>query len=216
MDNAYATNVSQICLPTNYFALVMTIGAGIILFCLWQVREMTIRHHNQLDDMIANSQHMPESPHSSPHPPPSSPSLSPSVFASSGMSPSDLVSLSYQRMRDPLTPPLKSYPPYLSPYPLPLAPSINIPSRGEIGPFQQLGYCYRANQPDHMFPLFGRPTYSAKWEYYVVHPQNSIKIPINTKNDWEISNDDDIHIRGFPGSFKVNLYENDQPRYLPF
>ncbi len=93
---------------------------------------------------------------------------------------------------------------------------INIPTHGEYGNFQQVGYAYKPNDADQMFKLFGRKLHSNKYEYYVVHPSTEIKIPIKVKNDWEINNDERIIIKGFAGDFKVEIYDLDQPRYVPY
>jgi hypothetical protein len=91
---------------------------------------------------------------------------------------------------------------------------INIPTQGDYGNFQQVGYAYKTNKPDFMFNLLGRKINSYKYEYYVIHPYTQIRMPIKTKNDWELSSDDDIKIPGFTGNFRVHIYEMDSPRYL--
>ena len=122
----------------------------------------------------------------------------------------------YQRINDPLTPPLQRLP-FLSP-PINMQPimPINIPTQGDFGNFQDVGYVYHPQNPELMFPLFGRQIYSNKYEYYVIHPYNKIKISIKVKNDWELNKDDAVKIKGFPGDFVVEIYDLDQPRYIPY
>jgi len=120
----------------------------------------------------------------------------------------------YQRMANPFVPPIQRGPfsPMLAEKTLP----INIPTHGEYGNFQQVGYVYKLNNPDQMFKLFGRRIHSNKYEYYVVHPYTGIKMPIKVKNDWELNNGEKVTITGFPGDFTVQIYDLDQPRYVPY
>ncbi len=74
---------------------------------------------------------------------------------------------------------------------------------------------YRSN-PDHMLKLFGRRTDTNKWEYYVMHHDDpTLKIPIDSKRNDELYDRDDIHVSGYPGKFKVQLYNYETPRYIP-
>jgi hypothetical protein len=133
----------------------------------------------------------------------------PLIFANQFQSEQD-----YQRLSNPLVPPLQR-----SPYgsiEIERRLPINIPTRGDLDNFQVIGYAYKLNNPDNMFQLFGRRLYSNKYEYYVIHPITQIKIPINVKNNWELTKDDQIIIKGYPGEFKVEIYDLDQPRYVPY
>ena len=120
----------------------------------------------------------------------------------------------YQRMANPFIPPVQRGP--FSPMLAEKAIQINTPTHGEYSNFQLVGYAYKPNNPDQMFQLFGRRIYSNKHEYYVVHPITLIKIPIKIKSDYELSNDDTIIIKGFPGDFRVEIYDLDRPRYVPY
>jgi len=206
----------QVCMPSNYFALFVFVGLAIIAYSLWQVnqqanqlRSLTENQRSRVEAMADNMDDI----------------INQRLKAQASQSDEilrDFVSLQrsqrdldYQRLRDPLIPPLQSGP--LSPIfnGQSIIP-INIPTRGEYGPFQQVGYAYKQNRSDMMFPLFGRPIQSGKWEYYCTNPLNNIKIPIRVKGDWELSGDDRIPIEGFGGLFKVNIYDLDQPRYIPY
>jgi hypothetical protein len=81
--------------------------------------------------------------------------------------------------------------------------------------FQQVGYGHLDGKPDHMFRLMGRETYHNRYEYYVIHPQNDIKMPIKVKNDWQLNTGDHIVIPGF-GKCLVHIYDYDQPAYVPY
>lgn len=79
------------------------------------------------------------------------------------------------------------------------------------GGSQLVGYVYPHKDPNQMFRLMGRQTGSNKYEYYVIHPYTDIKIPINTKNGWELNNGDQVHIPGFKGPYIVKIYDMDHP-----
>jgi len=137
-----------------------------------------------------------------------------------------------ERIINPLLPPERSYE---STYGVP----INIPTRGDYsGGYQQLGYLYKDDIDDDtkkignntepvMLPLYGRPTYngSNKWMYYISSDKfHSIKMPIENKNKKcdseygcdELYADDVVDVPSYNGKFKVNIYEYDKPRYIPY
>lgn len=126
-----------------------------------------------------------------------------------------------------------------------IANGINIPTQGYLPSFQMVGYVRedgehanhggrrggdrddgdrdgdrdgggRGGNPDHMLKLFGRRTDTNRWEYYVMHHDDpSLKIPIDSKRNDELYNRDDVHVPGYPGRFKVQLYDYETPRYIP-
>jgi hypothetical protein len=96
------------------------------------------------------------------------------------------------------------------PIPLPISPY----DRRVYGDFQLVGYAYRHGHKGHgdnMFRLMGRQIGGNKYEYYVIHPDNDIKIPISVKNDWELNTGDTIDITGFSHRYTVNIYDQDHP-----
>ena len=136
-----------------------------------------------------------------------------------------------ERVINPLLPPERSY---SNTYGIP----INIPSRGPLQSFQQIGILYKDNIVDtdklpgnnndsNILPLFGRPTFngSKRWHYYTSSDKfQNFKIPI-TRNGRkcsddtgcdEIMNGDMIEIPSYNGKFKVDIYNYDSPRYIPF
>ena len=136
-----------------------------------------------------------------------------------------------ERVINPLLPPERSY---SNTYGIP----INIPSRGPLQSFQQIGILYKENIVDtdklpgnnndsNILPLFGRPTFngSRRWNYYTSSDKfQNFKIPI-TRNGRkcsddngcdEIMNGDMIEIPSYNGKFKVEIYDYDSPRYIPF
>lgn len=138
---------------------------------------------------------------------------------------------SMERVINPLLPPERSY---TNTYGIP----INIPSRGPLQSFQQIGILYKENIVDtdklpgnnndsNILPLFGRPTFngSRRWNYYTSSDKfQNFKIPI-TRNGRkcsddngcdEIMNGDMIEIPSYNGKFKVEIYDYDSPRYIPY
>jgi hypothetical protein len=96
---------------------------------------------------------------------------------------------------------------------------INTPTQGEPTSFQKVGVLTNnSNDPDNArLPLFGRPKYpgSNDYDYYVMDgSRNGNKIAIDSKK--ELDTDDEIAVPSFNGSYKVNLYSYDQPKYIPF
>ena len=78
-----------------------------------------------------------------------------------------------------------------------------------------------------MLPLYGQPTYngSSKWMYYISSDKyHSIKMPITHKEKKcdseygcdELYNDDIVDVPSYNGKFKVNIYEYDKPKYIPY
>ena len=78
-----------------------------------------------------------------------------------------------------------------------------------------------------ILPLYGRPTYpgSNKWNYYTSSDKfQAVKIPVSHQNKdcqneygcGELYNDDSVKIPAYNGDFKVNIYQFDSPRYIPY
>ena len=136
-----------------------------------------------------------------------------------------------ERIINPLLPPERSY---SNTYGIP----INIPSRGPLQSFQQIGILYKENIVDtdklpgnnsdsNILPLFGRPTFngSKRWNYYTSSDKfQNFKIPITSNGRKcsddtgcdEIMNGEMITIPSYNGQFKVEIYNYDRPSYIPF
>ena len=115
-----------------------------------------------------------------------------------------------QRIHNKLTPPYKSNVSHIP---------INIPTRGEIPPFQQIGYIYdpNNNNDSQRFPLMSRPKWrgSTLYESYIIDgSRNSIKIPLSYNK--QIQNKQSISIDSLPGNFIAHIYDYDLPRYIPY
>lgn len=117
----------------------------------------------------------------------------------------DTKSLAERRLEDALLPPERTHVP------------INIRTQGPLPEFQQVGFIYQESSGIRL-PLFGRPEYygsSAPYEYYVKDDtRNMIKIPLD--NNKEIFTNDVVNVSGFQGDFVTEIYELDQPRYIPY
>ena len=133
-----------------------------------------------------------------------------------------------KRMDDPLLPPERSNP-RTSPFSIDVSKvgiPINVPTRGESGPYQQIGYLQ--DTEEKILPLFGKQVYpgSNKWNYYTSTDQyNQVKIPVmlDSKNCTsehgctEISQGDPINVPSYPNrDFTASIYELDAPRYIPY
>ena len=148
--------------------------------------------------------------------PPIAPPMSPNSY---------MLNKSVSRMVNPLMPPERT--PTGGPIP------VSIPSRGYPSEYQQVGVLEPQDDTPqviykgHMLlPLFGRPTYpgSHAWNYYSGNDNlATIKLPvIQGQKDClgqagckELYDGDMVQVRGLPGTYKVQLYRMDTPRYLP-
>ena len=98
----------------------------------------------------------------------------------------------------------------------------NYPTRGYPDNYQQLGIVKRIKD-EKILQLFGRATFpgSNQWEYYVRSEREGFinKIPIKSRNQRELQNDDKVHVPGMNsdnGIFIVELFNYDTPRYNPY
>ena len=151
------------------------------------------------------------------------------------------VNTDLERLQNPLSPPLmRNF--YTDKTGIKTVPKnslpINIPTRGDGGNFQQVGIIYKNDISDDntkpgnntdsaILPLFGKPTYdrSSQWNYYTsTDKQGQVKIPLtisgsNCTDDRgckELSDGDNIDVPAYNGSFKVNIYKMDSPKYIPY
>jgi hypothetical protein len=136
-----------------------------------------------------------------------------------------------ERIINPLLPPERSY---TNTYGIP----INIPSRGPFQTYQQVGILSKDeiadpnkipgnNNDSNILPLFGRPTYSGsnRWNYYTTSDKfQAVKLPINIEGRKctddlgcdELRDGDMVTIPSYNGRFRVEIYDFDKPRYIPF
>lgn len=122
-----------------------------------------------------------------------------------------------KRYYDPLT-----YPEKRNPYFMP----INVPTRGYAPNPQQIGILTNEKH-DKIIPLFGSPTYSgsSKWKYYTTSERGGhLKLPLasggkDCTNEYgcnEIYDSDTVSVPSYGEDFKVTIYPNDLPKYIPY
>lgn len=122
-----------------------------------------------------------------------------------------------RQVSDPLTAPSRTH------------VAINVPTRGEVASFQQVGALIEqaGGGDSKVLPLYGKPTYpgSRKWLYYTSNDSYSpVKLPVNSNNRCcldeygcdELYTDSQVSVDGFQHTFKVNLYKLNKPRYIPY
>lgn len=105
---------------------------------------------------------------------------------------------------------------------------INVPTRGYDSSYRQVGILTKnMGGKSIILPLMGRPLHANrnKWNYYTMSDKNNfIKLPISVKgrscsNDYgcdEVYNGDTVYVEGYNDAYKVTIYDNDLPRYIPF
>lgn len=97
---------------------------------------------------------------------------------------------------------------------------INIPTRGDLPAYKNVGFIAN-NKADHeVLSLYGRPTYrgSQNWNYYTMH--EGVRVPIEncerSRGCQEKMNGDSVNIDSLGSQYKINVYEHDAPRYIPY
>ena len=104
---------------------------------------------------------------------------------------------------------------------------INIKTRGTNVDYRQLGILTRTNGQETILPLMGKPLYSnrSKWQYYTMSDKtNAIKLPMSKNGRSctseygcdELMNGDTVYVEGYKDAFKVTIYENSSPQYIPY
>jgi len=98
---------------------------------------------------------------------------------------------------------------------------VNISTRGPLGQPQQVGAIYRVmGNENTVYPLFGRKKYpnGDKWEYYTTIGQYGVKMPVITqRKNTELGTNEIVFIQGQrKAPYRVTMYENDSPEYIPY
>lgn len=104
---------------------------------------------------------------------------------------------------------------------------ININTRGFDSNYNQVGILTRLNGDETILPVMGRPLYSnrSKWQYYTMSDKtNAIKLPMSKNGRSctseygcdELMNGDTVYVEGYKDAFKVTIYENSSPQYIPY
>lgn len=106
------------------------------------------------------------------------------------------------------------------------ATPVNIPTRGYVPQYEQIGVLTGVGQKIRILPLFGKPIYpgSNKWLYFTQSDDyNTVRLGIvsnqrKCQGDYgcnELYDDDIVTVPPYKQNFKVTLYEMDKLRYIP-
>ena len=109
----------------------------------------------------------------------------------------------------------------------PIGIPINISTQGRETNYKQVGILTRIAGPETILPLMGRPliTNRDKWQYYTIsNTNNSVRLPIvnNGKSCTgeygcnDLYNGDTVYVEGYNDAFKITIYENSSPKYIPY
>lgn len=97
---------------------------------------------------------------------------------------------------------------------------INLTVRGFDEGIQQVGTIQKVFGKDNLvYPLFGRKRYrnDNKWEYFVKFGDYGVILPIvPLRNYEELNTNDKVYIQGQKGEYRVTMYDEDIPQFLPF
>ena len=101
---------------------------------------------------------------------------------------------------------------------------INVKTRGFDDYYRQVGILTRNNSSEMLLPLMGRQLHfnQNKWQFYTLS-ENNVKLPVSRNgrsctNEYgcdDLFNGDTVYIEGYNDAFKVTIYDNYQPRYIP-
>ena len=185
---------NQSCVSTTTFFAFMFVAFGIMAYTLYYSQMSLIKEQQQQQPVTENT--------------------GPSVVDQALLQDAAIRSTRVRdidRLVNPLVPPTRR-----SGFGMPpssVAAPINVPTRGEYGPFEMMGYLQNA-AGDKVLRLMGRRIHSNQFEYYTFHPVNDeIKMPLEQSR--ELFEGDSITVDQF-GDFKVFLYDQDVPRYVPY
>lgn len=104
--------------------------------------------------------------------------------------------------------------------------AINIRTSGYDTNYMQVGILTREQGKETILPLMGRPLHTNrnKWQYYTMSDKNnSVKLPVSKNGRSatqeygvdEVYNGDNVYVEGYNDSFKVTVYDNNLPQYIP-
>ena len=201
--------MAQVCFDSSTFYTVMIVGLGTIIYVIFNIYQQKLAEAKNLyeSDTVTESQSQSEA---------QSQFQAQAQSEQAGMFVAQVQRLEdMQRMHHPLTPPVRRGPFSYSGQAVTVP--VSIPTRGEYGSFQQMGFLHNTNDADQAMPLVGRRIHSHQYEYYTFHHNNpQIKIPIKIQGDREINDGDNITVHGYKDPLKAKIYDLDAPRYIPY
>jgi hypothetical protein len=104
---------------------------------------------------------------------------------------------------------------------------INVRTQGVEVQYRQVGLVTRVGGPETILPLMGRPLIPArdKWNFYTMASnQAQVKLPVRLKkrdctSEYgcdDLTTGDLVEVDGYDALFRVRMYENSAPRYIPY
>ena len=102
---------------------------------------------------------------------------------------------------------------------------VNVPTRGEAPPYQQVGILTDTDDPENIKPLYGRQTYrgSGQWNYFTsLDSHLATKIPVYMDNQdctdergcKELDKGSSVSMGQDGNTYNASIYGNISPRYL--
>jgi len=217
---------NRICLPVLHFTLLIFLALGGLV---WTLLNFMNNPLSSLNNISSNSL-PPTQPPSPPPPPPPPPPTEGQLDAIDSLATGELPPRrrDYRRLDDPLKEPRRRY--TTGGYGARPWGNVNIDTRGYLEPYHLVGYLNRmsggkkaqagdgrAIDSDRMLKLFGRRTDKYEYEYYVIHHNDpELKIPLDIRGDRELMDKSEINVPGYAGKYRVNLYEIEAPKYIPY
>ena len=195
--------MGQICFDSSAFYTVMCVGFTVIAYVIITIYQDNLLEARKFYRRVPRSQARTAEPTAG------------QIYLSTQLAAKVQRLEDMQRMMDPLTPPNRRGPFDHAGYSVGTS-LVGIPTRGEYGSFQQLGYIYNGDDVKQTMPLVGRRIHSNQYEYYTFHHYNpALKIPITVQSNKELNDGDAVTLTGYPSQFKTKLYDLDAPRYMP-
>lgn len=157
------------------------------------------------------------------------PSIIPSILPSISLP----ISSRNDPFNDPYAPPLQNATSYIYPNNREVGRGrvpVNVETQGLATSYEQLGILEKSgnNSENIILPLMGRKTMTArdKWQYYTISNTGTLntKLPIIYQNRSctseygcdSLNSGDTVFVKGYNGTFKVTVYDNNLLQYLPF
>ena len=94
---------------------------------------------------------------------------------------------------------------------------VYTPTRGEPTDYYVVGYLSKHNKPDKMLRLLERYSGSSRYDYQTIHHiDQGIRIPVLNHNYQQLSDGDLVIVPGYKGKYRVNIYDREAFRRIPY
>lgn len=210
----------SVCLPTDYYMLLMFFFISITLFYMYKMQNIDLKLGiNDYNTSISkNMEILDDVPIF----------VKKSRKTESALLVNDMEKRLYLEDRDKqavvndFKPPERRLPEHAYPD-QPIKNALNIPTRGLPDNYQAVGALVRKSD-EKILQLYGRQKYpgSNQWEYYVAGGDSygfPNKMPIGVRGDKELEDKQKIEVPFLDkskGDFEVNIFNYDAPRYNPY